>query len=224
MPEVEMKDEFLITNPGTNHWMDIAELIAFSVPNALVSKLGPRFGTLYYEYISKHPLSCSYAAFDKSGRLAGIILGTLDRNSAKQLDANLKIRLLLNANFRLFSSAVIGWLIRGLRFSREAKCQAIQIPEAELVIVAVPEDFKGNNLANELISELESFFNKNNLEKPYIILTEKSNRVANKLYKKLGAKFIKTYSYHDKVINEWHKSLGYLNHVRSILLTIVLFV
>lgn len=203
-----IKDDFLITNPGNNHWIEIAELITSSIPNALVSKLGPRFGALYYENISKHQLSCSYAAFDKTGRLAGIILGTLDHNATSSLDFALKIKLLLAANLRLFSPAVFRWILSGLRFRSATKYQMKDFPKAQLKTIAVHEDFRGNRLANKLINELELFFKKNNLEKPYLILTEKSNRVANTLYEKIGAKSIKTYPYHDKLINEWHKSLS----------------
>lgn len=203
-----MNCEFLITNPGNNHWIDIAEFIAVSIPNALVSSLGKNFGALYYENISKHPLSCSYAALDKDGRLAGIILGTLDHNSTKRLDFVFIAKLLLAANFRLFSPAVFKWLISELCLRGGPKYQPQSFPKAELLIVAVHKDFKGKRLADKLINELESFFKKNNLEKPYLIRTEKSNGVANNVYKKLGAKFIKTYRYHGKLINEWHKSLS----------------
>ena len=203
-----IKGDFLITNPGNNYWIDIAELIASSIPNAIVSNLGPRFGALYYENISKHPLSCSYAVFDKTGRLAGIILGTLDYNAASSLDFVLKIKLLLAANLRLFSPAVFRWILTGLRFRSVTKYQMKDFPKAQLKTLVVHEDFRGNRLANQLINELESFFKKNNFEKSYLILTEKSNRVANNLYEKSGAKFIKTYPCHDKIINAWHKSLS----------------
>ena len=208
MPKDEINSEFLVTNPGNNHWVDIAELIASAVPNALVSKLGPRFGALYYENISKHPLSCSYAVFDKTGRLAGIILGTLDYNAASSLSFALKIKLFLAANLRLFSSDVFRWILTGLRFRSTTRYTMKDFPKAQLKTIVVHEDFRGNGLANKLINELESFFKKNNLEKPYVILTEKQNRVANNLYKKLGATFITAYPYHDKIMNAWHKSLS----------------
>ena len=200
--------EFHITTPENNHWIDIAELIASSIPNALVSKLGPRFGALYYENISKHPQSCSYIVFDKTGRLAGIILGTLDYNATSSLDFALKIKLFLAANLRLFSPTVFRWLLTGLRFRSTRKYHMKDFPKAQLRTIVVHEDFRGNGLADKLINELESFFKKNNLESPYVILTEKSNRGANNLYEKLGATLIKTYHYHDKTMNAWHKSLS----------------
>lgn len=74
-------------------------------------------------------------------------------------------------------------------------------------MIAVNQHFKGNGIAGKLIDELEAFFKKNNLEQPYLIRTEKSNRAENYLYEKIGAEFKGTYAYHDKLINEWHKSL-----------------
>lgn len=203
-----INSEFLITLPGNKHWTDIAELIASAVPNALASTLGPRFGALYYENISNHPLSCSYVALDKTGRLAGVILGTLDYKSSKPLGFALKIKLFLAANLRLFSPAVLRWILTGLRFRGRTKCQMKNFPKAQLKTIVVHEDFRGNGLANQLINELESFFKKNNQQKPYVILTEKSNRVANNLYEKLGATLITAYPYHDKIMHAWHKSLS----------------
>ncbi len=203
-----IKGDFLITKPGKNHWRDIAELVASSIPNALVSNLGPNFGALYYENIAKHHLSCSYAALDKTGRLAGIILGTLDSTKGKHLDFTLKARLLLAANLRLFSPSVFRWLLMGLRFESVPKFNAKNLPEAELLIVAVHEDFRGKHLVCKLINKLEEFFKENNIDEPYLIRTEKSNQVANHIYEKLGAKYIKTYCYHGKIMNLWQKYLS----------------
>ena len=202
-----LRADLIIRPPEINEWIDIAELIADSIPNALVSKLGVKFGSLYYEHISKHHLSCSYAAFGNTGRLAGIVLGTLDHNAEYPLDFTLKIKLLLAANLRLLSPKVFRWILSGLRFRSPTKYQAKSIAQAQLKTIAVYEEFKGNGIAKRLINELETFFKKNNLQQPYLILTEKSNEAANKIYKKMGAQFIRAYPYHDKVINEWHKSL-----------------
>jgi GNAT superfamily N-acetyltransferase len=201
-------DDFLITKPGKNHWRDISELLSSSIPNALVSNLGPNFGALYYENIAKHHLSCSYAALDKTGRLAGIILGTLDSTKGKQLNFSLKVRLLLAANLRIFSPSVFRWLLMGLHFEGVPKLNAKNLPEAELLIVAVHENFRGRHLVRKLINKLEEFFKENNIEEPYLIRTEKSNQVANRIYEKLGAKYIKTYYYHGKLMNLWQKHLS----------------
>ncbi|MGE4543872.1 MAG: hypothetical protein AB7D06_07170 [Pedobacter sp.] len=96
------ENAYIFRPPGDNHWMDIAALIASSIPNALVSRLGKHFGALYYKNIARCEYSYCLAAFDNTGRLAGVILGTLDHDAAKSLDFALKIRLLLAANIRLF--------------------------------------------------------------------------------------------------------------------------
>lgn len=199
---------FIFRTPEDHHWMDIAALIASSLPNALVSRLGTHFGALYYKNIASREYSCCYAAFDKTGRLAGVILGTLDHDAAKSLDFILKAKLLLAANIKLFSPAVLRWFGCGWRTRRATNNPTKYFPKAELIVVAVHKDFKGKRVGKRLIIELETFFRESNLDEPYLILTEKSNRVANNLYKKLGAKFIKTYTYHDKLMNEWHKSLS----------------
>ena len=102
---------------------------------------------------------------------------------------------------------VFRWLLCGIRTRSATKYLSKDFPKAELIVVSVHKDFKGNRLCKILINELEAFFRESNLDGPYLILTEKSNRVANHVYEKLGANFIKTYTYHDKLMNEWHKPL-----------------
>lgn len=108
----------IIRPPRNGEWGKIAELLAESIPNALVSSLGRKFGSLYYEHIAKHRLFCRYAAFDKDDRLAGVILGTLGHKASKVLNFSLIFRLLLAANFRLFSRMVFRWVIRGRPLSK----------------------------------------------------------------------------------------------------------
>lgn len=199
--------DLMIRPPRKDEWGEIGALLAKSIPHALVSSLGRKSGALYYEHMAKHSLFCSYGAFDKNDQLAGIILGTLNHKVTELLNFSLFFRLLLAANFRLFSPVVFRWVVRGRPHNKAQKILIRKSPQAELKIIAVNEQFKGNGIAGRLIDELEAFFRENNLEQSYLIRTEKSNRAANYLYEKIGAEFKGTYAYHDKLINVWHKSL-----------------
>ncbi len=199
--------EFIIKPPKTEDWHEISRLIAHSVPNALTSKLGIRFGAIYYNNISSHKSSCSYAAFAKDDRLAGIIIGTLDHDLVRSLNLSNKIKLLLACNFRILSPSVFRWLFHGWLTRHAIKDHQELFPRAELMILTIDEKYKGNQLANRLIESLESFFKEKEFTDSYLILTEESNRAANDLYEKIGAKYIKTYLYHGKKINAWEKTL-----------------
>jgi len=201
MPHLEIR------KPEEGEWFAIAELIATTLPTALPSRLGARFGALYYRELARHPLSCCLATFSVEGQLAGIVLATLDRHAARSFSLKFKFRLLLATNVRLFSPQVIRWLLSGIG-ARILRREKIDHPlVAELVIVGVHEDFRGRRLATRLIDDVETFFKNHRLQTPYLILTEQSNQIANRLYENSGAVLIRTYRYRDKRMNEWHKSL-----------------
>lgn len=207
-PQTHQEDfEFIIRQPNAEDWNRISKLIARSIPNALISKLGLRFGAIYYKNISNHQLSCSYAVFTKDDKLAGFIIGTLDHELVRKLNLSTKTRLILASNFRTVSPSVFRWFVHGWRTRNEIKNHENLFPRAELMILTVDDNYQGNYLANKLIENLESFFKEKNLTKSYLILTEKSNRPANNFYEKIGAKYVKTYPYHGKKINAWEKSL-----------------
>lgn len=207
-PKNQEHFEFIIKTPSPENWRKIAALIARSIPNALISKLGLRFGAIYYKNIASHQLSCSYAAFTKDGELAGVIIGTIDHELVQKPKLSIMIRLLLASNFRILSPSAFRWLLHGWRTKNETKHHRILFPKAELMILTVDEKYRGNHLANRLIEKLESFYNEKNIKDTYLILTEESNQAANYLYEKIGARFIKTYSYHGKRINAWEKGLS----------------
>jgi len=199
---------FTLHTPQTTAWNDFAELAAASIPNYLVSKLGHRFGTVYYRHLARHPGSCSFVAYDEDGTLAGCLLATLDRRAARKLSLPVIIRLLLAANIRLLSPAFINWLARGIYNKTQNRANHKKFPAAELFILAVAPAYQGEGLALRLVEAMEDFFRTKGLRKPYLILTEKENLPANRFYEKLGAEFIGTYRHHGRAINQWHKALA----------------
>ncbi len=74
-------------------------------------------------------------------------------------------------------------------------------------MIAIDPRFRGQHLAAKLLDQLEIFFRNSGLNKPYIIHTEKSNHAANTFYEQIGARFVGTYFFHNKQINEWHKNI-----------------
>lgn len=80
-------------------------------------------------------------------------------------------------------------------------------PAARLVAIAVCSKAKGTGLAQELVDHMEKFMVSKGFEGSYVILTEKTNKQANKFYKKIGAKFVRTNLRHGRAINEWHKEI-----------------
>jgi GNAT superfamily N-acetyltransferase len=203
----KLMESLIFKIPEKQHWREIARLIADSIPNSIISHLGVPFAALYYEHIAKSPLSCCYAAFDAADNLAGVSMATLDRTASKKLTFMLEVKLFFAANIKILSLKTIRWILDGFfnmdEQNRNEKC----FPKAELVVLAIAPQYRGQHLSKRFLEIMENFFRENNVNNPYLILTEYTNLKANRLYGSIGAKFIKTNSHHGKKINQWHKSL-----------------
>jgi ribosomal protein S18 acetylase RimI-like enzyme len=193
-----------------SEWPNVAKLIAYAIPNALMSKLGSNFGSIFYKKIIEQEYSCGYVAKDEFGNILGVIIGTT--NYPKSRSVALKkqlVKLLIAANFRIFRLSVINWMIKGFleKITNREKDSANR-PAAELVAIAVCNKEQGTGLAQELVKEMEKFMVSKKIIEPYTILTEKHNLRANKFYAKIGAVLVKTFIHHGREINEWHKEIA----------------
>lgn len=197
-------ESILLRSPKPDDWPHIADLFANSIPNALASSLGRRFGVCYYRNIAEAPGAVSIAAFDQAGTLAGVVIGTLDRQRVIRPPFILKLQLVMAAHFRLFSPAFLRWLADSHHTTKRQDSPL----HAELLMIAIDPRFRSQHLASRLLDELEIFFRNHGLNKPYVIHTEKSNHAANHFYEEIGAHFAGTHLYHNKQINEWHKVAG----------------
>lgn len=194
-----------IRSPRAKDWPQISKLLVASFPNALVSQFGLNFATLYYRHLAEGPCARILGAFDRAGELAGVVIGTVDRKRTRQLPFALILRLLLAANYRLFSRSFFLWLANSQRTETKTAAVATAGPQAELLAIAVDSRFRGQEVASRLLSRIEAFFRGKNLPQPYVILTEKTNHAANSFYEKTGARFIGTNLHHGREINVWHK-------------------
>jgi ribosomal protein S18 acetylase RimI-like enzyme len=204
--KVVAMNQCILRSPKPEDWPNIADLLANSIPNALASSLGRRFGVCYYRHIAEDPEAISIAAFDKDGTLAGVVIGTLNRRHVLRPPFIFKLRLVAAAHFRLFSPAFLRWIANSRHTTKRQDSANSQL-HAELLMIAIDPRFRGQHLASRLLDELEMFFRNNGLNKPYVIHTEKSNHAANTFYEQIGANFAGTHLYHNKQINEWHKTV-----------------
>jgi ribosomal protein S18 acetylase RimI-like enzyme len=191
--------------PHESYWLQIAALLAATLPNALVSHFGPRFGALYYRHFAESPDGFCRVACRDSGRVVGVVIGTRDRNLARRLSLPLLLRLLAAAHLRLLSPRFLGWLCATFRSTAPPRAPRGDHPQAELLDVAVAPDCRGVGLATCLLVELEKFLCSAGERHPYLILTEEANAAANALYRRLGAHCAGTYLFHGRAINQWHK-------------------
>ena len=192
-----------------SEWIEVADLAARSIPNALISKLGNRFGATFYSKVVEQEYCCGYVARDELDNILGVIIGTTDYPNAHSIAFKGQLaKLIITANFRLLRWSVIRWAIKGvLTKVRGKKQDRANRPVAELVTIGVCPEARGAGLAQKLVEEMEKFMVTKGLSGPYTILTEKANTRANKFYEKIGAAFVKTNLHHGREINEWHKKI-----------------
>ena len=105
--------KYKIVAPEPYHWKSISRLISMSIPNAIISHLGVRFGSIYYQNTSQNTDTCCFIALDNSQKVIGVILGSMDSEHAKKISNALKVKLLIAANIRLLSPAFLKWILKG---------------------------------------------------------------------------------------------------------------
>jgi ribosomal protein S18 acetylase RimI-like enzyme len=204
-----MLSRYAIDEICDNEWSIAAKLIAQAIPNALISKLGNNFGSIFYRKIFEQECSCGYVARDESGNILGVIIGTANYPQSRSIAFKKQLgKLLIAANFRIFRWSVINWMISGIVENINAREESsANRPIAELIAIAVCNEERGTGLAQELVEEMEKFMVSKKIFGPYTILTENCNARANKFYAKIGAVLVKTFVHHGREINEWHKEI-----------------
>jgi len=200
---------YTIAQIRESEWTEVADLVAGAVPNALISRLGNRFGATFYRKIVGQECSCGYVARDESDNILGVIIGTTDHPKARSIAFKRQLaKLLIAANIRLLSWPVISWLVKGMITKiRGKKQEHTDTPVAELIVITIHPKARGTGLAKELVKKMEKFMIAKGLRGPYTILTEKANTRANRFYEKIGATFVRTNLHHERNINEWHKEI-----------------
>ena len=151
--------KYVIRTAKEHDWREIADMIARSIPNALVSSLGTRFGAAFYSRIASMESSCAYVALDDSDSLAGVIIGTADsRCGFLRVFQGQWFRLVLAANFRLLRCRVIVWLLRGIIAKARGKKEADESDlAAEMMAIAVRQHAQGSGVAQELVATMQEF-------------------------------------------------------------------
>ena len=61
-----MANRYTIGEIRNSEWIEVAKLVAQAIPNALISKLGNRFGATFYSKVVEQEYSCGYVARGKS--------------------------------------------------------------------------------------------------------------------------------------------------------------
>lgn len=207
-----ISNEYDIKNIASGDWPMAVSLIERTLNNSLLGWLGHSFVSIFYRAFSGLDYCCAYAAYDDSGKMAGVIIGSLDHNRAYgQIVQENWMRLLLAANVRVFRWSVLKWVLAGVRqkFALRARPDNGNDKniKARLIVISVSPEFQGKGVAQKLVKRMEKWFSEKGIVGPYVIYTEQLNHRANRFYVKLGASQGPGHCHHGRVINKWYKSL-----------------
>lgn len=204
-----MYNEYTIKEISLEHWPTGISLIARTLNNSLLGWFGKSFISIFYMSLSDLEHCCAYAAYDKSGEMAGVIIGSLDyRKAYSEVLKKKRIKLFLAANFRILRWSVIKWFLNGLRGQSVSETRTGENNVlGRLIVISVAPKFQGEGVAQKLVHKMESWFAENGLVGPYIIYTEQSNHQANRFYEKIGASAGLVDFHHGRAINKWYKTL-----------------
>lgn len=205
-----MTDLYEVHEIAADDWPEAILLIKQASGNSVLCWLGHRFVSIFYRSLCELDYCCAYGAYDESGKLVGVIIGTLDQSRAyRQVVRENWFKLILAANIRVMRWSVINWFLSGLHQrltsdKRPSKTKTETV-RARLIVISVLPEVQGRNVAKKLVEKMESWFVQKNIGGPYVIYTEQSNHRANGFYKKIGASLEGSNCHHGRLINQWYK-------------------
>jgi len=190
----------------------VGRLYRQAIPWAIISKLGTGFAARFLYWLHCQENSRIWVAKDRQGQILGITGSTLDKPKAygrilREHRLEVAARFLLN----LYRPAVLKWLFYTIQErirSGTTVDRTVPQPAADWLFLALVPQARGSGLADGLFQQIEADLRAWGLKGPYLYLVLKDNIAANKLYQRLGAKFIMQYRSRGHLINEYHKELS----------------
>lgn len=157
------------------------------INSGFLSSLGAPFLNILYRSLVDFEKGILLVA-ENEGKIIGFISGTVD--------TNVFYKYFLKRNFfriafvllsKVFSINVIKKVLETAKYSK--KDLEISVPDAELLSMAVAENFQGKGIAKQLFEKLVNEFHDRNINEFKIIAGNQLDE-ANKFYQKIGCKKI----------------------------------
>ena len=168
------------------------------IENSMLSQLGLFFLEQIYEEIARSKYCRGYV-YVENDEVAGFIIGSQDMNSffrsliiKKIFTLGIPILFRVITNPRLFKN-----VIETLFYAKKSDIDNV---EAELVSIAVHEDYRRQGIARDLFNKLVDFFKQSDIHS-FKVMVDKNNPMANKFYIDRGFDYIRTFSMYNKDFN-----------------------
>lgn len=171
----------------------ITKIHMSSLAGDFLPSLGFNFLKTFYDGVIGKGGVYGFGVFE-NGKVLGFVVGTTDSSKffAQALKAHfLKLSLLLTVRL-IKNPTLIKNVLETLRYSKKAVG-----PKAELVVIAVDEDYQGRGIGKLLVEALESAFRKERIRR--YKLTVHADKKAVGFYEHLGYSRISTFSLYGKM-------------------------
>ncbi|MCK4626687.1 MAG: GNAT family N-acetyltransferase [Phycisphaerae bacterium] len=206
-----MTDEIIIQDLRKEDLAALAELYEDGIPHAIFCALGKKFIARFFGWLAEREDICSLVGLGGDGQVQGVIVGTLHRSeSYSSVLKQHRLSLLAAAGWRLLSPRVLVWIIRGMTERLKRHGDELDLPDAELLLIAVRSNARGTGVAYRLVQSMESRFRCMGLVGEYAILTEADNVSANRFYERIGANLVGKGYHHRLLINRYRKVIDTL--------------
>lgn len=196
-----MKREFV-----REDFSSVAKIHCDAIRSGFLSSLGWRFLSLLYESIDKSEGSVLIVFRDK-GKIGGFVSATKNIGEVYKILLKSPFRLVFALLPALFSPSRAFKIFETVVFSKAESRGGERIVGAELLSIAVLDDYRGRGFAEKLFNELVCHFRFVGVKKFNIIVGE-SLQPAHCFYTKMGAKPVSRVQVHKGV-----ESVGYVFNI-----------
>ena len=170
-----------------SHARSVAALHIHGINTGFISSLGIDFVTALYEAIARSASSFGFAVEDND-KVLGFVAFTTNLSSLyKSIIAKKGWRFVLLLAGRMFSLKTVKRIFETLFYPSRVK--KMDLPDAELLSIAVDPEKYHNGLATELVRKSLEYCKKIGLDKVKVLVAA-ANEPANRLYLKCGFKLV----------------------------------
>lgn len=163
----------------------VANIHFEEINQGFLNTLGKKFLRLFYEFMTVSPNAFLIVARNED-EVVGFISGCTNlKEFYKEFFNNYKIRSFFILFKKIFNFSIIKKIWETIKYSKK---DDPELPQAELLSMAVKREFQGRGVAQDLLNLLVAEMEKRGI-KSFKVITGENLVSANKFYQKSGFKF-----------------------------------
>lgn len=194
----------MISNLTKNHASQVAALHIQGIPTGFLSSLGNNFLTILYAAIADDKNSFGFVAIQSEKVLGFVAFSTNLSKLYKHAVMKKGFRFALELGRRMLSMQVIKKVLQNVFYP--SKMKNMNLPEAELLSIAIAPECRGKGIAKQLIEAGFEECLRRGIDKVKVLVAA-DNQSANNLYTRSGFELITQIDSHKVISNIYVKGL-----------------